>query len=177
MVRVYCIAVILLLSMTTACRSETISGKEAAAYIGDLSQRLTAQQHYAIVLERRDPDPVTNDRIDAVVFNASGGTYHPIRRLNGDYRLILNAPDGSAATLVAQKNISLYEKMIADNDLTASVVRDAAGSELFIVYCGLKPCYIEWNKRRDGSIVLGIHRRFVPHDETPDIIHRSLSEK
>jgi hypothetical protein len=152
------IIILMLFCLPAVCSAKTISGKEARRYIGDLKTSLTARPYRAVVLERRDPDPANGNNIDAILFDPHAGGYRYIRRLNADYRLMLNVHGGREAPVVTAENFSSFAKLIKDNGLTPYVIFDKINKESVIVYCGLLPCYIEHRETKDGSVLIDVRK-------------------
>jgi hypothetical protein len=131
--------------------------------------------YYAVVLERREP--MLGRSVDAVVFTRAGSTYCFIRRLDENYRLVLNAKSGSLASEVNADNLPAYDAMIKENGLVPRTIRDTSGHELAIVYCGMSPCYIDGRIRKDGSIVLDVRGNLFADPEVYGVLDRAILRK
>jgi hypothetical protein len=145
------------------------------AFIGSVvfcSENLSDKGYYAVVLERREA--MLGRSVDAVVFTRAGSGYYFIRRLDENYRLILNATSGIQAPEVTTKNFSVYDAMIKGNGLVPRTIRDNSGHELAIVYCGLSPCYIDGRIRKDGSIVLDVRGSFFADPDVFGVLDRAM---
>jgi hypothetical protein len=151
-------AIMFLLIVPVVCCAETISDKG----------------YYAVVLERRNA--LQGRSIDAVVFTRSGSTYRLIRRLDEDYRLVVNATSGMQAPAVTAGNFPSYDAMIKGNHLIARTIRDSGGRELAIVYCGLNPCYIERQIRDDGSVLFDIKGSIFVDHKSLGVLNRAVSK-
>ena len=155
------------LAVASAAHAQTLTGKKAAARIGDLKETLTGSEYYAVALERRNEDISTGNRVDAVIFSAFARTFKLIRRLDQDHALALNVTGGRQAPRVTAENFAWYRQLIEDNAMKPEVVLDKDGAELLIAYCGLRPCRIIASRKKDGRLNLEV-RRFLQQRE-PDI--------
>jgi hypothetical protein len=126
-----------------------------AAFCADT---IAGKGYYAVVLERRNA--ALGASVDALVLTPAGSGYRFIRRLDEDYRLILNATSDRQAPGVTSANAYFYEAMIKADHLTPRTIRDNNGRELAVVYCGLNPCYIDHRIRPDGTVLLDVKGRF-----------------
>ena len=124
------------------------------------------------MLERRNA--ILGKSVDALVLTAAGGRYRFIRRLDENYRLVLNATSGTQAPAVTADNSFVYDAMIKANQLTPRTLRDNNGRETGIVYCGLNPCYIDYRIRQDGTILLEVKGRFIADPEIPGVFDRRM---
>jgi hypothetical protein len=126
--------------------------------------------YYAVVLDRRNA--LQGRSVDALVLTRAG-RYRLIRRLDENYRLVLNAASGSEAPAVTAGNSRVYDSMIEENHLTPRALRDNNGREIGIVYCGLNPCYIDRRIRADGSILLDVKGDLFLDREITGVLDRA----
>ncbi|MDD2703201.1 MAG: hypothetical protein PHC33_04265 [Candidatus Omnitrophica bacterium] len=147
-------------SVSSVC-AEQLSGRRAAEYISGFADKFTGRKYSALILERRNRSPETGGMIDALVFipargGAQGCTYRFIRRLDEDYVVGLYAAEGREFAAVTAGDIPGYRRMIKGNMMSAFVILDRDGTEEAVVYCGIRPCRIVWNRKRDGEVLLEI---------------------
>ncbi|MFA6384343.1 MAG: hypothetical protein WCY10_03110 [Candidatus Omnitrophota bacterium] len=138
---------------------------------GDLSNK----GYHAVVLERRDA--MRGRSIDALVLTAAGSRVRFIRRLDEDYRLVLNATNGTPVPEVTADNSLKYEMIIKQNHLVPRAIRDNSGREAGVVYCGLNPCYINCEARKDGTILLDVKGNVFSDNEIPGILERASTKE
>jgi hypothetical protein len=172
--RLVCIIVFAVACLTgISARAEELSGRQAEEYIQGFAEKYTGRQYSALFLERRNRSPRTGGMVDAVVFTpfpAENGNnkYHFIRRLDDDYVVRLQSAQGKAPELVVSRDILRYQKVIKDNELSPFVVLDKGGTEVMVVYCGLRPCSISWNRRQNGEILLEVYETFKNREARED---------
>lgn len=142
-----------------------ISGKEADKYIGTLKEKVIFCSYSAIILERRNPHPRTQARVDALLLSPCGNIFRYIRHRDSDHRLKLNVTRGKEAECVTKENISYYERVIEENKLKPHVFFNEEGNEAFIVYCAFIPCIVRWYQDEKGEILFtlkgDIHDRML----------------
>ena len=146
-------------------RAEELSGRRAVEYINGFAEKFTGRQYSALILERRNRSAETGGMIDALVFiPARGGSgnnkYRFIRRLDEDYVVRLYTTEGREPDAVLPGDIPRYQKVIKDNMMSAYVILDKGGVEELIVYCGVRPCSIVWDRDQNGEIFLEIYETF-----------------
>jgi hypothetical protein len=156
--------VLLLLVLPGICPAKELSGKQAAGYVGSLKERLAKGSYNLIYLKRRNYDSANQVNFDGMIFLAAGTKYRYIRRLDDDYRLKINTPEGSEAQPVRPVSFDKYLNLISDNKLEPHVVLDKDGRELFIVYC-TRRVKMSWNKESNGEIFLEVRDPFKKEDQ------------
>jgi hypothetical protein len=149
----------------SSSRAGELSGKRAAEYINGFAEKFTGRQYSALLLERRNRSAQTGGMIDALVFipareGSKNHTYRLIRRLDEDYVLRLHTAEGREPAAVLPGDIPRYQKLIKDNMMAPFVIHDKEGAEIMIVYCGLRPCSIVWDREQNGEIFLEIYETF-----------------
>jgi hypothetical protein len=153
--------------VTAAALAVIVPAALCAGTIGD-------KGYHAVVLERRNA--VLGRSVDALVLTAGGG-HRFIRRLDENYRLVLNATSGAQAPEVTPADLSFYDAMIKENHLIPRAIRDNSGREVAVVYCGLNPCYIDHRIRPDGTILLDVRGKFFADPELRGGFGRSLDKE
>jgi hypothetical protein len=139
------------------------------------AETISDKGYYAVVLERRNA--ALGRSVDALVLTAAGSGYRLIRRLDEDYRVVLNVTSDRQAPSVTSANFPFYDAMIRENSLTPRTIRDNNGREIAIVYCGLNPCYIERRIRQDGTILLDVQGRFFVKPELMGVVDRAMEKE
>lgn len=162
---VFTVLLIVIVMTVLLSRAEELSGRRAAEYINGFTEKFSGRQYSALILQRRNRSTKTGGMVDAVVFipspgESSNNKYHFIRRLDDDYVVRLHAREGKEPEVVAPGDISRYQKMIKDNDMSPFVVLDRDGTEILIVYCGLRPCSIAWKRKQNGEIIVEVYETF-----------------
>jgi len=163
--RIFFHSLLCALVIPPAASAGSLVGRKAASYIGVLKRRLTGSEYYAVVLERRNEEHVTGNRVDAVIFSPLARTFRVIRRLDQDHALVFNVSEGQTAPRVTAENFSFYQELIAENAMQPEVIFDKDGSELLIAYCGLRPCRVIWRRTKDGRLNLEV-RKFLLQEES-----------
>lgn len=137
-----------------------IGGKDAASYMGEFKDKIAGRSYGAIILRRRNVEPMTGDMIDAVLFIPAEYKYRYIRRLDEDYVLKLGSQQKKEADVVREDNVSAYEKIIEDNRLKPFVILDENNGELALVYCGIQDCDITFYKNKKDEIIVHVKNAF-----------------
>jgi hypothetical protein len=150
---------LMLLVLPGIVLAKELSGKQATGYIGSLKEHLAKRSYGMIMLKRRNYDSINHVNFDGLVFLPAGTKYHYIRRLDDDYRLMINTAQGTEA----ERILPLYSKLIPENGLYPYVILDKDNQELLIVYCTRK-LKISWNKESNNEIFLEVRDPFKKED-------------
>lgn len=134
---------------------ELITGRKARNYIGNFAKKFSAGTYTVKVLERNLPNPVTQSKVDGVVFNAQSGSFSYIRRRDGNHILVLLSYKKTAAEKINADNTAEFEQTVKDNKLVPRILLDKEGAELAIVYTPAAS-KITSRQRKDKSVYLEI---------------------
>ena len=125
----------------------------------------------AVVLERRDPNPVTDSRVDAVVFIQGQPKYRYVRRLNADHVIVFGAKEARDTGTLTGDNMAQYRRIIEQEKLD---LQPASGSVPGAVYCSLLPCYSFWEKAPGQELSLELRDRAARKDNTAGFEERKF---
>lgn len=134
---------------------QLISGGKARDYVGEFSKKFSAGTYTVEVLKRNLPDPRTQAKIDAIIFNAQSGSFRYIRKEDGNHVLILLSYKKTSTLKIDAGNALGFEKTIKDNKLVPYVLLDKEKAELAIIYAPAAS-KITSRQRKDKSLYLEI---------------------
>ncbi len=110
---------------------------EAKTYAGDIKTHILAGSYTFDILSRNHRDSMHGRFSDGVIFNTGGGKFLYLRRKDGDYKLVIDSPQGREKDSVNEDNWrQKIANALSDDNSFCYVFLDDNKKELAIVFVG-----------------------------------------
>ena len=111
--------------------------KEAKTYLGDIKAHILSGPYTYDILSRNHRDSMHGRFSDGVIFNTGGGRFLFLRRKDGDYKIVIDSPEGREKDPVSEDDWRRkIDNALSDDNKFATVFLDDAKKELAIVFVG-----------------------------------------
>ena len=135
------ILVIFMLSVTITASSAftltVLKQDEAKNFLGDIKSHILSGSYTYDILSRNHRDAMHGRFSDGVLFNSGGGKFLYLRRKDGDYKMVIDPPEGREKDPVNEDNWrQKIENALSDDNSFPTVFLDDAKKELVIVFVG-----------------------------------------
>ena len=135
------ILTIFILGITTIASSAfaltVLRQDEAKNFLGDIKSHILSNSYTYDILSRNHRDAMHGRFSDGVLFNSGGGKFLYLRRKDGDYELVIDAPEGREKDPVNEENWrQKIENVLSDDNSFPTVFLDDVKKELAVVFVG-----------------------------------------
>ena len=123
--------------MSKAFALTVLKQDEAKNYLGDVKAHILAGSYTYDILSRNHRDSMHGRFSDGVLFNPTGGKNLFLRRKDGDYKMVINSPDGREKDPVNEDNWrQRINNVLSDDNTFPTIFLDDAKKELVLVFVG-----------------------------------------
>ena len=110
---------------------------EAKSYLGDVKTHILSGQYTYDILSRNHRDSMHGRFSDGVLFNSGGGKFLYLRRKDGDYKAVIDSPQGRDKDPVSEESWrQKIQNALSDDNSFPYVFLDDSKKELAIVFVG-----------------------------------------